>query len=378
MSGESAAPAASRTGDYRIRGLDGLRAIAVALVFLQHRTALVTTPIGHFGVSMFFVLSGFLIVNILYEERLAIEAGLKSTTSAIIQFFARRSFRIFPIYYIVLVLTIPLFLVTTTHGGKPFGKYDDVYNFLYLSNVWQGSICKDYVGYFTHLWSLSIEEQFYIISAIAILVVPSRFAIRFCAAIFLFGFALRIYLHMTNTLAITIDTSSFVNFSYIAFGGLCVLALKHRRPENGRERWWAPALLLALLVLPFVIYAFEKRADLYLPDALAPLIAGPLIIVLLKNQDQWLVTVLEFWPLRVIGKVSYGIYLYHLFIGAQLIELISNRVFHHTIHVPAQFLVSLIGTLIVATLSWNLIEKPILRLRPSQHAGPHELPAAAA
>jgi len=86
----------------RIRGFDGIRALAVLAVFLGHRTPLHATQIGHAGVLAFFALSGFLIVGILHKARLAIERGDGTFADAFGRFFKRRTLRIFPIYYLTL------------------------------------------------------------------------------------------------------------------------------------------------------------------------------------------------------------------------------------------------------------------------------------
>src|SRR5687767_12416372 len=89
----------------RIRGFDGLRTLALILVFFQHYTRLGQRfETGGYGVWMFFVLSGFLIVRILHGERERIEAGETRPSAAIGRFYWRRTLRIMPIYYLALIV----------------------------------------------------------------------------------------------------------------------------------------------------------------------------------------------------------------------------------------------------------------------------------
>src|SRR4051812_49147846 len=89
----------------RIKGFDGLRALALIYVFLQHYTTLGRDyATGGYGVWLFFCLSGFLIVRILVDERRRIEAGVQTVLGGLRRFFWRRTLRIFPVYYLCLAL----------------------------------------------------------------------------------------------------------------------------------------------------------------------------------------------------------------------------------------------------------------------------------
>ncbi len=118
----------------RIKGLDGLRALAIALVFLQHYTVIgARLELGGYGVWLFFVLSGFLIVRILHEERRRIEAGATTVKRALGRFFWRRTLRIFPIYYLCIAVCVLLALLGFTRDRL----YPDMlWHAGYLSNVY--------------------------------------------------------------------------------------------------------------------------------------------------------------------------------------------------------------------------------------------------
>jgi peptidoglycan/LPS O-acetylase OafA/YrhL len=160
--------------EQRIAGLDGIRAIAVLMVFASHTNNIARDlQFGSIGVRAFFVLSGFLIVRILYRQRLQIEAGRTSVGSELAAFYKRRTLRIFPIYYLILGSAALLTLLgpVLNYSGAPWPYY-----WAYLTNLYI-QISGNLLGSFSHLWSLAIEEQFYILAAPIFLFTPARFAI---------------------------------------------------------------------------------------------------------------------------------------------------------------------------------------------------------
>jgi peptidoglycan/LPS O-acetylase OafA/YrhL len=350
----------------RIKGLDGLRFVAVSLVFLHHRTGLGAYDVGVYGVWMFFVLSGFLIINILHVLRQSIEAGTVSVRSALGRFLARRSLRIFPIYYLTLVATAPLFLHGHDDAGRRFMPAEDLFNVFYLSNVWIGNVVKGFVGPFSHLWSLSIEEQFYILASVALLLIPSRRSGLFCALVCFAGLAVKLVLEARGAPAISLYTNSLINFTYIAAGGLFILSLKTPYPADGRSNLTAPLALATYLALPFLLHALGVSAQDRRLSQYAPLLIGVVLVGMLKNQRQWLVLILDWRPLRALGKISYGIYLYHNFITYDIVFKAVLRTVHVDLGLtPSEGVaVSAVLTLLVSAASFVLIERPLLRLAP--------------
>ena len=170
--------------------IDGLRAIAVSLVFLYHAVpvtasysvfAMVGRGAAWWGVHLFFVISGYLITGILYRSRQSILSQRETKRAAIVRFYLRRSLRIFPLYYLVVFSGIAIGLPSA------LGNWGALLTCtLNLKMASQGWSVEDYA----HFWSLSVEEQFYVawpwivlfapklvlfISSIAMLVVPLIF-----------------------------------------------------------------------------------------------------------------------------------------------------------------------------------------------------------
>jgi peptidoglycan/LPS O-acetylase OafA/YrhL len=360
------------TNSFRIRGLDGLRAIAVGLVILQHKTQIGKADVGAYGVWLFFVLSGFLIIGILHTERGKIEAGTIGVGAAIRVFMLRRSLRIFPIYYLTLLATLPIFLSGVHQDGHVFSPYEALFNFFYLSNFWMGNYVQGTVGSFSHLWSLSIEEQFYLISASIFLLYSRHRSVQICVAICAIGLIAKVVLELYPAPTITIATNSLINFALIAYGGICILYLIPDKPAPGTQTLPAPILLCLYLVLPFVFQHLPINWESRTYAQFAPLLVGPLLISIYKNQKQPLVRLLELWPLRIVGQMSYGIYLYHNFAYSSFVIRPIEKLFGVSIQLSthADSSISVLMTLVAATLSWNYIEKPLLKLRPQSIGNP--------
>jgi peptidoglycan/LPS O-acetylase OafA/YrhL len=135
--------------------LDGLRALAVVFVLIHHfypeLPNLLGLDFGAYGVKLFFVLSGFLITGILLAMRSKLDRGKMTAAHAFRQFYARRTLRIFPVYYLVLLLAL---LAGNADVAEGFWWY-----VTYTSNIYFG-IENDFTETTAHLWMLSVEEQF--------------------------------------------------------------------------------------------------------------------------------------------------------------------------------------------------------------------------
>jgi peptidoglycan/LPS O-acetylase OafA/YrhL len=199
--------------DNRIRGFDGLRAIAVLMVFLQHRVLSSRDETGHLGVWIFFALSGYLITGILSAQRRTIEKGASDFFAELKRFLFRRTLRIFPIYYLLLAVMAVLMMLghasPQLKGGLPF-------HFAYLSNIWIGEVLRYWPGTWSHLWSLSIEEQFYLFFAPLLLLMPIRWHLLVCYAIFVTGVVSVLLMRDTGTPEIVIYTHPLTNFWMLA------------------------------------------------------------------------------------------------------------------------------------------------------------------
>src|SRR5208337_4189358 len=147
--------------------LDGIRALAVIAVMIQHFDpgTVRWIKLGHVGVRVFFVLSGFLITGILLQARQSAEIDGLSKWRVLRNFYARRFLRIFPIYYLVILVT---WVAGIAEMRESVG-----WNLSYLSNFY---FYQRGTGNYsvTHLWSLAVEEQFYLLWPLLILFLPRK------------------------------------------------------------------------------------------------------------------------------------------------------------------------------------------------------------
>ncbi len=340
-----------------ISGLNGIRAIAVLMVIVYHRFPsdhfLKIMPIGHFGVDIFFVLSGYLISRILLNGVTKIENNTATAFQLIKSFVIRRSLRIFPIYYLLL------FILYINDGivGNSF-RENFLWYFFYGSNFlvyFEGK----WFGCLAHLWSLAVEEQFYLVWPFLVLVL----------------FRNRILILLTLTIIIGTLSPLFIDgITYVltiscinAFGiGALLAYVELRRPE------WQTAfvktvnvLAVLSLVLIFVHY-FVSPLPVYSDRLLVSLVAVALIAYCRFNQQSYLVTrILENKMLSFIGLISYGVYLYHNVFPRYWTAILSRL----HIETPAtqgqfsyiEFVIQTGFVILVSYLSWILIEKPIAK-----------------
>lgn len=283
-----------------IARLDTFRAIAALLVVHQHYFSPLLPPElrldASFGVSFFFVLSGFLITGILLEDR------DKPRGAALAQFYIRRSFRILPLYYFVLLFGLAL-NIPGFWNSLPWSP-------LYMVNV--GIMVHDF-GYFAHVahfWTLAIEEQFYLLWPFVVLF-TRRVWIVACAIVVASAlFRLGLFVTGSNFLySLNVLGAGDV----LAIGALGAIACRKFGPVRV-ERVLRPLLLVSV---PAVICAILNPVYPILPPAIflsAGLTFGGFAFL-------WLVVLAErdgpegsSWGgliLPAIGRISYGIYVWH-------------------------------------------------------------------
>jgi peptidoglycan/LPS O-acetylase OafA/YrhL len=340
----------------RIRGFDGLRAIAFLLVFMSHKTHIPNAEqFGDIGVWMFFVLSGFLITRILARSREEIESGLSTLSDSLFHFYTRRSARIFPPYYFLIAgITLLSFFLSIDH----FGIREKLAYFFYGTNVFVAAH-QHWVGDFGHFWSLAVEEQFYLLFAPLVLLSPRRNTIGVCLSIIIIGIAAKILLETGGSSAIAIDVNSLINFSLLGFGGLIGLSVNRTAPKWLYSGGAQVSVLCIYLTLPLAFGTWSQFWLLF--GKLSAVLAGILLFQIFNSQQSWFVAILDSAPLRKIGRVSYGAYLIHVFIHFAMIE---NAFQHLGVYIAAprtvQVMTELCLSLTIAAISWRYIESPII------------------
>ena len=350
---ESPSPLRVATGarpDRRIPSLDGLRAVSIALVVLGHLCGTSgfvlpgsfanTLALGELGVGVFFVISGFLITKLLLEE------AKRTGGVSLLHFYLRRTFRIFPPYYAFILVLIVLDAgrwITLSSG-------DLVHTLTYTANYHAGRSWN--VG---HAWSLSVEEQFYLLWPAVLLVLGRwgglRVALAFIAAAPLVRLGLWTLVPAArDTVGVSFETVA----DAIAIG--CVLALGrewlHRQPpylQLLRSRWLILAPVVALLA---GLLAELPRLDFLFGFTLRNVCIGLCIDWCVTYPTGRVGRILNSRPLVFVGVISYSIYLWQ--------QLFLNR---HVVAAPTSFPLNLALVVLAALASYYVVERPTLRLR---------------
>lgn len=345
----------------RIAGFDGLRALAFLAVFANHKLGIPQRDaLGAVGVWTFFALSGFLITRILARAREDVEAGRSAIWPALRRFYLRRTARIFPVYYALLSTALILSLFVYVDD---FWIREKLAYIFYATNILIG-MRGGWIGDFGHLWSLAVEEQYYLLFAPLVLLLPRRGAAPLCVAMMAAGLATFVALHMAHAPLIVVYVNPLVNFGLLGFGGLVGLA--SLKPGSGAVPAWltggpAQAATAACLIAgPMALGGWLTEWLTYGPAIV--LLAGLLLFQVFHGQGSWFVALLETAPLRLVGRVSYAAYLFHPFIHFSTLQHVlgAGGLRLQAPH-PVQVLVELAATLLLCAVSWRLLEAPVIR-----------------
>ncbi len=296
-----------------IKQFHGIRAIAVLLVILSHwlpRGIAGRFSFGAIGVDVFFVLSGFLITRILLVERSKFSTMplAYSRFRSIKNFMVRRSLRIFPIYYFLLIFLV----LSATQFPNPVAK-DWNWYFFYLQNlrfyfnqVWPG-------GKLSHLWSLAVEEQFYLFWPLLILFVPEKWMLKMMVLSFFIGIASFYFFSMMQGREMA-GVLTLTCMQAFASGG--ILAYFHITKGNEFHQLKYHFLIPGLISFAYLILGMNGVLPLLLDfrTILSIFMVGLISLILIYPKSFLLSNILGNPALVYLGKISYGIYLFHNFI----------------------------------------------------------------
>ena len=320
---------------------------------------------GGLGVQLFFVLSGFLITGILLDARRDAEALGVAGRTVLRPFYARRALRIFPVYYTTLA-------VATLLGVS--GMRDHLgWNLVYLSN-WKVAADGQF-GAVTHIWSLAVEEQFYLLWPLVVLLAPRRALSWATGAMIGIALATRVVLTVATDLwadGIGILTPSVLDS--LGLGALLALLWRlNTEPsaDNADNMSRLDRRIDRLAVLGVTLWIVEVINGRWGPSRSA---VGAFTVIWWSIIFMWIVhrtargrtgvfgRVLTFRPIAFIGTISYGIYLFHLFV-VPVAQIVESRVgIDLPVPVsrgPAQFVAVATASIAVAAVSWTWFEHPI-------------------
>ena len=310
----------------RLPGLDGLRAIAVIGVLLYH-AGVGWLPGGFLGVDLFFVISGFLITSLLLSEARA--AGHLSLR----QFYLRRARRLLPAL-VVMLAVVAVFMAIFAAADLGQARGDIAAAFGYVSNWWYVLHHRSYFvaagrpSPFQHLWSLAVEEQFYLIwPAVLVALVATRARLRWVTGVALAAalgsaFWMRVLAVRgnvpfdTDSSRLYFGTDTHASALLLGAAAAAVMAGLAARLDRGLARGVRAACdvvgVAALVAVCWSMHAFDYyRPGLYRGGFLAFAAVGVVVVVTASAPGGWLGRALDVPPMRWIGQRSYGLYLWH-------------------------------------------------------------------
>jgi peptidoglycan/LPS O-acetylase OafA/YrhL len=341
--------------------LDGLRAFSVLMVIASHMADTVVWAWlgGKQGVTIFFVLSGYLITLLaLREER---ENGVVSLQA----FYIRRSCRIFPLYYLALAI---LCILTVFGWGlavrQNFIEALPAYLFYYQEVQFAQEVVAGKSNLFAHSWSLGIEEKFYLVwpfLAFAVWRLQPRSRLRGAVMLATAFASMKTLVHCDDTLASwQVDRILFPYFQILVG---CILALLLDDPLwNRRLAWLTRPRYALLIVAAFVgLHLLSPQTppayhEIQIPYTIA--VALLLAVVVLGRGP--LQAILRIQPLVFIGQLSYGMYLFHgigISVAQKIIHPASGRVSVAVL----SYALACLATIAIAWVLSLVVEKPLIR-----------------
>ena len=347
--------------------LDGLRGVAIIAVIVYHNFPYGNSLFGWLGVDLFFVLSGFLITRILMKS---IQQNPK--IEVLKNFYIRRALRIFPLYYLFLFVFLFLFPTLGILKNEVLEYQENkwwfifyIQNWLFTNNLPQNS------QFLNHFWSLGVEEQYYILWPIIIFFVrkPKKLIVLLTGfLILLFVFRCIVWnAHFSNFNYTTFYT--FTRFDGIIVGSLIALIVQLKKDFL---LYHTATVVTGLALLNFLFYFLNRDRQLpylaFIGYTTFASMFGILVYELTTGNNILLKKILSVSILRFLGKISYGLYMFHFPVYYFLKKVIFNF-FDSTFGLPVIYssLITALTTTLIAVLlsiiSYYLFEIQFLKLK---------------
>jgi peptidoglycan/LPS O-acetylase OafA/YrhL len=349
-----------------IRQLDGLRFVAIFMVLVAHwighsfeNPILKNIPFGT-GVTLFFVISGFLITRILMDFKIANEVNQRSNWYSVRSFYVRRTLRIFPIYYLLIFFLLAI----------NFQNTSELFPWLvsYTLNI-KVALTNDFPGSFTHFWSLAVEEQFYIFWAFLIVFLPKKYLKGVIITSIVLSIVLKFYLVYFTPYWAAANGLVFTNMHSLGLGALLAHETVFGDGYQKQVKKFRIALVVLIVayfvvfVIPYHSVFFEKLR--HFSDPFLALIYFVMVVIAVNGAfTKCMKCFLENKIVLYLGKISYGLYVFHLFIGPLYFNFLNRYIIG--IHPQKDwefFIVFFFINVALASISWFSIEKPIIGLK---------------
>jgi peptidoglycan/LPS O-acetylase OafA/YrhL len=367
-------------GKLHFHSLDALRFFAFFKVYLLHIPALTATlPVfaiiqrgGGIGVCFFFVLSGFLITYLLvHEKNVNGKINIK-------KFLIRRSLRIWPLFLMIMALIffLPVDIKTLFLGYNYYeGGYDFDWRFSF-------TFLENYKMYITDshpktttinmFWTLCVEEHFYILWVFSLFFIPKKRILLFLFSSIGIAIIARFFEPMITHNQHIETNDIFTNLDYFAIGGILGYSVANNFKKVSKLISSIPYWIKGLVIIFAVVFVFFQSSiypynhpsisNVFRPTFIALLFTCLLAVFIPKDSK---VRISSKNPLTYLGKISYGLYVYHIFIIVGLMKIFShfNLILDNWSNLSLFLSTSFVLTIIISSLSYHYFEKPFLRLR---------------
>lgn len=347
----------NRPNSNYLSSLDGWRAIAVSAVMLDHCQPVANPYIHRFqgyggaGVTIFFAISGVLITSRMLDEEEA--QGRVSLRN----FYIRRAFRILPAAFVYLLVIAILGSLAVI----PFDKPSWISALFFYRNYWQYFARGGANSWFTgQFWSLSVEEHYYFLLP-AIFVFLPRF--RRCALVLL-SLASAVWLGWYLMIPPGKSPRYFFDLrTEFCITGLLVPSIWALSLHSLSVKYWARKYLRPWIAIPFLVIALsgtlrinDSGISTFISLLIRTLLAPILILSTVLHPESWLTRLLELRPLKAIGRISYGLYLW------QSLFLTKYFIYPGPIHFLQRPAIGFFCAYLCALASYFLLEQPMIRL----------------
>jgi len=335
----------------KIPQLDAVRGIAILVVLAHNLHGFSSQPFalvsnyGWMGVDLFFVLSGFLITGILLDS--------KSSENYFRNFYARRSLRIWPLYYSVLILMFVILpLVRPQDAPELFQRSSPWWSYPFFLQNFLVAAPALAVGPLGVSWSLAVEELFYLVWPFVVRFVSTNHVQWIAGAVLLASPILRVQFIAQHWI---IYSNPFCRLDGMMAGALLAILVRKSGFEPGRLL--KPAWVLFLIAVPLAITT-AAYGLMWLAFSMAVLASASFLYLALFVTNTWFRAILTNRFLMFTGTISYALYLLH-----KIPDDAFKRLHWKEAHPIAAFWLAVAASYLLAIVSWNLLEKPILGLK---------------
>lgn len=357
-----------KTASHQLRphipALDGLRGIACIMVVFYHNFPFLYRYLFFAWLSMdiFFVLSGYLITDILCKTFVR--------KNYLRNFYARRLLRVFPLYYLAIFLFLVLIpsLVRMPFRIDYFTS-NQIYFWLFLQN-WLLIFNKTDQSFLNHLWSMAVEEQFYLLWPLVFAFIRKPKILITLLIILLLSFVtLRFWLW--NSQLSSLPYFSFYSFTRI--DGICIgclIGLLQNTNTKFVEKYTA-FIVLFFAAVNFIFYFVNKQVGHSIPYLLVgystfSMLFGLLLYDLINHENSWFTKFFNLRLLRFVGTISYGTYIFHwpvfLLLSHYLAKLPNLNSWVYNVQVFSSVVATIIA-FIIGYLSYRYFEMKFLKLK---------------